>query len=77
MTESEQLLSSLGGSSHRHQKPLHWDPKLEVRAGDPIQGPPLRPMLLLSPSLSPLIRSATHNHPDELGSWTPQRGPQG
>lgn len=46
MTESEQLLSSLGRSGHRHQNPLHRDPRFKGRAGDPVQGPPLRPVSL-------------------------------
>lgn len=44
MTESQQLLSRLGRSNWEPQKPLHKDPGLEVRAGDPIQGSPLRPL---------------------------------
>lgn len=44
MTESQQPLSSLGRSNQEPQKPLHKDPRLEMRAGDPIQGPPLRPL---------------------------------
>lgn len=52
MTESQQLLSSLGRSNREPQKPFHKDPRLEVRAGDPIQGPPLRP---LSPQRNSLV----------------------